>query len=197
MSHLVISQKQCDQICVMLESLKPEFGAVGSRDVEVRMRRDDVDLIISTLAALTQPASPALKLPEEASLRDACHAVANATHESLVGSYQDGWNACITEAKRLNAPHKAPIEPICATGGAEWVKVSDKRLKEISDCDGFMPENQEVFSIANELLAVRSTPIPDEFLNAQQNATGMFEISEDCMCQLLNMLCSKPIDNAT
>ncbi|MEA5104736.1 hypothetical protein [Pantoea sp. S18] len=75
------------------------------------------------LAALTQPTSPDLKLPDEASLRDACHAVANATHESRVGSYQDGWIACIAEVKRLNAPHTAPIEPICATGGTEWVKV--------------------------------------------------------------------------
>ncbi|WP_455852728.1 hypothetical protein [Pantoea endophytica] len=81
---------------------------------------DEEDLYKFALSALTQPASPALRLPGEASLRDACHAVANATHESRVGSYQDGWNACIAEVKRLNAPHTAPIEPICATGGAEW-----------------------------------------------------------------------------
>jgi NTP pyrophosphatase (non-canonical NTP hydrolase) len=30
------------------------------------------------------------------------------------------------EVKRLNAPHTAPIEPICATGGAEWVKCSER-----------------------------------------------------------------------
>lgn len=27
-------------------------------------------------------------------------------------------------------------------------------------------------------------PVPDEFLSAEQNASGMFELSEDCMCRL-------------
>lgn len=124
MTHLLISQKQRDQICVMLESLKPEFGTVGSRDVEVRMRRDDVDLIISTLAALTQPASPALKLPDEM--------VESGVNGRLY--HNEGWNACLSEVKRLNAPHAAPIAPICATGGAEWVKLEDELPKDGSWC---------------------------------------------------------------
>lgn len=65
------------------------------------------------LAALTQPASPALKLPDEM--------VTSGVNGGLY--HNEGWNACLAEVKRLNAPHTAPIEPICATGGAEWVKV--------------------------------------------------------------------------
>lgn len=68
------------------------------------------------LAALTQPASPDLKLPDEMRDDDG-----EATSDS-----QMSWNACLAEVKRLNAPHTAPIEPICATGGAEWLKVSER-----------------------------------------------------------------------
>lgn len=34
--------------------------------------------------------------------------------------------------KSINAPHAAPIDPICATGGAEWVKCS-ARLPEVNE----------------------------------------------------------------
>jgi len=56
-----------------------------------------------------QPASPALKLPEKSSRGDA---------DVVDVGFINGWNACLDEVKRLNAPHTAPIEPICATGGS-------------------------------------------------------------------------------
>ena len=79
------------------------------------------------LAALTQPASPALKLPDavipSVHLNSNARSAADAARN---GGKIDGWNLCFAEVVRLNAPHTAPIEPICATGGAEWVKVSER-----------------------------------------------------------------------
>ncbi|WP_312181377.1 hypothetical protein [Pantoea sp. CTOTU46764] len=72
-------------------------------------KRYMVELMEMALAALTQPASPALKLPDEM--------VESGVNGRLY--HNEGWNACIAEVKRLNAPHTAPIEPICATGGAD------------------------------------------------------------------------------
>lgn len=86
-------------------------------------------------SALTQPASPALKLPETISVRTAIAALDNASAVTTIAqSYKMAWNSCIAETKRLNAPHTTPIEPICATGGAVWVKCSER-----------MPEETEVF----------------------------------------------------
>lgn len=68
--------------------------------------------------------------------------------------------------------------------------ISDERLQAIADGEEFRVGT--ITDMAQELLALRKAAIPEEFLNAKQNASGMFEISEDCMCQLLNMLCSKP-----
>lgn len=75
-------------------------------------------------AALTQPARPALKLPETISVRTAIAALDNASSVTTIAqSYKMAWNSCIAETKRLNAPHTTPIEP---PGGAEWVKVSER-----------------------------------------------------------------------
>jgi len=82
----------------------------------------------TALAALTQPASPALKLPDE---MDADHPRMRwVGMDELWGRIQ-GWNDCLEEVKRLNAPPTAPIEPICATGGAEWVKVPKQMTPEM------------------------------------------------------------------
>lgn len=83
-------------------------------------KRYMVELMELALAALTQPANPALKLPDE---MDTDHPRMRWVGiDELWGRIQ-GWHDCLEEVKRLNAPHTAPIEPICATGGAEWVKV--------------------------------------------------------------------------
>lgn len=88
------------------------------------------------LAALTQPASPALKLPD-----------AKTDHDSEDGNdidylepsqvyalgVDDGFNRCLREVAKLNAPHTAPIEPICATGGAEWVKAPREPTQKMID----------------------------------------------------------------
>jgi len=69
------------------------------------------------LAALTQPASPALKLPEVPpnALVALCEQMYD--HRSTgVTVAHDVWQDCIEEL-RIDVPHTAPIEPICATGG--------------------------------------------------------------------------------
>lgn len=125
------------------------------------------------LAALTQPASPALKLPDaqeqvigvwnpsanEIAVRklsgikivDFAHWHCHCTKEVVVRDISD-------HPAILNAPHSAPIEPICATGGAEWV--SNERVEEIiyraemfGHGAGYLPE--EVIPMAKELLALR------------------------------------------
>lgn len=86
------------------------------------------------LAALTQPASPALKLPETISVRTAIAALDNASAVTTIAqSYKMAWNSCIAETERLNAPRTAPIEPICATGGADWVKVPREPTQKMID----------------------------------------------------------------
>lgn len=98
------------------------------------------------LAALTQPASPALNLPGDA--RQALNLALQAME--FMGDTLNNLDAVCPEDVEFvtpafnavrsiladaapAAPHTAPIEPICATGGAEWVKVSDKMPLELSD----------------------------------------------------------------
>lgn len=109
-----------------------------------------------------QPASPALKLP------DGWVAVPREATSEMIES---GWTYSVLEknatakgtwdcmvAAAPTAPHTAPIIPICATGGAEWV--SNERVEEIvyraemfGHGAGYLPD--EVIPMANELLALR------------------------------------------
>ena len=117
-----------------------------------------VDMAKEALAALTQPASPALKLPDAFSPHDA--KMFCAAH-GVTGAYELASkmaNYAVDKVVRLNAPHTAPIEPICATGGAEWV--SNERVEEIiyraemfGHGAGYLPD--EVIPMAKELLALR------------------------------------------
>lgn len=90
-----------------------------------------VDMAKEALTALTQPASPALKLPDPFSPHDAkmfC------TAHGVTGAYELASkmaNYAVDKVVRLNAPHTAPIEPICATGGAEWVKPVPRELQQV------------------------------------------------------------------
>ncbi|WP_217548895.1 DUF551 domain-containing protein [Pantoea sp. GbtcB22] len=90
------------------------------------------------LATLTQPASPDFKLP------DGWVAV---PREATIEMIESGWTYSVLEknatakgtwacmvAAAPAVPHTAPIEPICATGGAEWVKLEDELPKDGSWC---------------------------------------------------------------
>lgn len=92
-----------------------------------------VDMARVALAALTEPVSPALRLPTREDFEVSCggNLERNKWHpeyysEHPTRSRWEAWQNAIAEVVRLNAPHTAPIEPICATGGAEWVKCSDR-----------------------------------------------------------------------
>lgn len=83
-------------------------------------------------AALTQPASPALKLPDGwlAVPRKLTREMAGIYHnEKCVYGSAQGLHDALLDAAAPVVPHTAPIEPICATGGAEWVKCSDRMPK--------------------------------------------------------------------
>lgn len=79
------------------------------------------------LAAITQPASRELKLPDgwvavplEPS-REMRLASKRYNSKTKLPTGPGVYKAMVAAAPA--APHTAPIEPICATGGAEWVKV--------------------------------------------------------------------------
>lgn len=88
------------------------------------------------LAALTQPAGPALRLPDGWRL-----VPDEPTEEMIIGFWGEIKHGQpeLDAAKEAYAdmlaavPHTAPIEPICATGGAEWVKCSERMPLELSD----------------------------------------------------------------
>jgi hypothetical protein len=74
-----------------------------------------------------------LKLP------DGWVAVPNEPTEDMIaaGSAVDGgvysiWKDMVFASP--DAPHTAPIEPICATGGAEWVSIEDEPPRDGSWC---------------------------------------------------------------
>ncbi|MBY4887757.1 hypothetical protein K5Y32_07395 [Pantoea sp. DY-15] len=114
------------------------------------------------LAALTQPARPDLKLP------DGWVAVPREATREMIES---GWTyhlitkdpsakgiwACMIAAAPA-APHTAPIEPICATGGAEWVKVPREPTQKMIDAHmdgmvkgGAMTAYRQMLAAADEL----------------------------------------------
>lgn len=92
-------------------------------------------------AALTQPASPALKLPEYKSPCDypdvfdaftackewnrALNMVKELNGGADVISSNSGVHSVCSRCSGPSAPHTAPIEPICATGGAEAMQLPD------------------------------------------------------------------------
>jgi len=110
---------RCQKHITWLLTLTPEAMTVCNSV------KEQLDIYGIALAALTQPASPAFKLP------DGWAAVPNEPNEDMLaaGSAVDGgvysiWKDMVGASP--DAPHTAPIEPICATGGAEWVKVSER-----------------------------------------------------------------------
>lgn len=73
----------------------------------------------------TAPPAPELRLP------DVSEGDPGKLHDVRTRhDFSNGFRFAIEEFKRLNAPHTAPIEPICATGGAEWVRLEDELPKD-------------------------------------------------------------------
>lgn len=125
------------------------------------------------LAALTQPASPALKLPENVPCDGAPEFIwlqVNGDSGEPSVWPERSWDLVTWNDERIYsddalyvragvAPQTEPIEPICASGGAEWV--SNERVEEIiyraemfGHGAGYLPD--EVIPMAKELLARRA-----------------------------------------
>jgi len=145
---------------MMTEEQKQAFSNLRKTLVACNRLNYCESAIAALEAALTQPAGPPLKLPisiEPEDVPGLIDPTANPDeYACCVG--KDVWDACLREVAKLNAPHTAPIEPICATGGAEWV--SNERVEEIiyraemfGHGAGYLPD--EVIRMAKELLALR------------------------------------------
>ena len=105
--------------------------------------KHELDCAEIALAALTQPAGPALKLPEVPpnALVALCEQMYD--HRSTgVTVAHDVWQDCIEEL-RIDVPHTAPIEPIRATGGAEWVKVPRELQQVLLELRTYNPKADE------------------------------------------------------
>ena len=94
------------------------------------------------LAALTQPASPALKLPD---VKPVDLADENWDDESLAENI--GFNRCLLEVKRLNAPHTAPIELICASGRTMPTHEFSLMVNELRDVDNTQSRRAKIIGV--------------------------------------------------
>lgn len=125
-----------------------------------------IEIYELALAALTQPASPALKLPWSENTCRECRSKSLSWGFAIInkstvqngllrisdvdGLFYLGCDECSETVaklspdevvdllsalqKSINIPHTAPIEPICATGSAEWVKIEDEPPRDGSWC---------------------------------------------------------------
>lgn len=107
-----------------------------------------IEIYELALGALTQPASPALKLPDcpfpcgwkellRLAMRDGAFLARDLIEGDPVTEFHR--RSALTNTDRLiqvvtsmiAAPHAAHIEPSCAKGGAEWVKVPQQMTPEM------------------------------------------------------------------
>lgn len=108
------------------------------------------------LVALTQPASPALKLPDLKAAEEVFKCLYSGRALSAAINAAKWYEE---EAKRLNAPHTVPIEPICATGGVKvpegWSLVPNEATREMIE-EGDQWELSE--NIWNAMIGVAPKP---------------------------------------
>lgn len=196
---MMTEEQFIDRICLTCVDVRH-----AATDESAQKFINDIRGLAVQLAALTQPASPALKLPD--AVIPSVHLNSNArsaADSARNGGKIDGWNLCLTEVVRLNAPHTAPIEPICSTGGAEWV--GTERVEEIiyraemfGHGAGYLPD--EVIPIAKELMALRKAF--SEPVAFQNNYTGKLWRPEqqpgaDQDTDVYTPLYRKPTDHTT
>ncbi|EJL90255.1 hypothetical protein [Pantoea sp. GM01] len=86
-----------------------------------------VDMARVALAALTQPASPVLKLPDSITELPCDVRLPNVTYRKGIHTRMllEGLQRRAEYPREDDEPHTAQIEPLCATGGAEWVKEAE------------------------------------------------------------------------
>ncbi|WP_154914058.1 DUF551 domain-containing protein [Klebsiella grimontii] len=139
------------------------------------------------IAPLYRHAQPAPAVPNGLRL-----ALSNAgiaapeSDEMLAATCEKHIQALVTWVKDRKPFQSAPVVP----SFEEWLSAANRKpLGWVKDA---MREAYDTFRAAM-LQAGNSpvipdgyvmVPVPDEFLSAEQNASGMFELSEDCMCRL-------------
>ncbi|NWA63028.1 DUF551 domain-containing protein [Pantoea sp. B9002] len=141
---MMTEEQLIDRICLTCVDVRH-----AATDESAQKFINDIRGLAEQLAALTQPASPALKLPDDArrSLNLALQAMEfmgdtlnnlDAVCPEDVEFVTPAFNAVrsILADAAPSAPHTAPIEPICATGGAEWVKCSERMPDDDTLCLG-------------------------------------------------------------
>jgi hypothetical protein len=143
---MMTEEQLIDRICLTCVDVRH-----AATDESAQKFINDIRGLAEQLAALTQPASPALKLPWSENTCRECgskslswgFAIINKSTvqngllriSDVDGLFYLGCDECsetVTQVspdevvellsalqQSINAPHTAPIEPICATGGAE------------------------------------------------------------------------------
>jgi hypothetical protein len=101
--------------------------AAHCRDV-IANPQDHLDWVVDMARAALRTIDANLKIytPAAFTARDAKIFCAAHGVESAFELASQMANYAVDKVVRLNASHTAQIEPICATGGAEWVKCSER-----------------------------------------------------------------------
>jgi len=107
--------------------------AAHCRDV-IANPQDHLDWVVDMAKAALRTIDTDVKIytPAAFTARDAKMFCAAHKVEGAYELASQMANYAVDKVVRLNAAHTAQIEPICATGGAEWVKCS-ARLPEVNE----------------------------------------------------------------
>lgn len=143
-------ERLIDLICLTCVDVRNVYSEDVAQD-----KINEVRALAEQLSALTQPASPALKLP------DGWVAVPLEPTEEMIAAWRDDMDKSYAKEHAIkigedeivfahqamlaaapSVPHTAPIEPICATGGAEWVKCSNELPKKDGQYWGWWSEEK-------------------------------------------------------
>lgn len=109
--------------------------------------------------------------------------------------FMNGVRFTLAEVQRLNATVQVDVIERESMKNLKWLfdlsktchalgiplRLSDSQVEKIAE--GFL-ELEQRLNAAAQPVNDGLVPVPDEFLYADQNAKGMFELSEDCMCRL-------------
>jgi len=105
----------------MILSELPNDQYASARDFIKSGPLSGEEVLRNRIAALTQPASPALKLPDSISELPCDVRLPNVTYRKGIHTRMllEGLQRRAEYPREDDEPHTAPIEPICTTGGAE------------------------------------------------------------------------------
>jgi hypothetical protein len=104
------------------------------------------------------------------------------------------WSSALCQDKDGNQGHEiiceSREESVISTGSnsneSSWLcdYLEMCSPENIIAIDKYVAELEQRLNATAQPVSDGLVPVPDEFLYAYQNAKGMFELSEDCMCRL-------------